>query len=145
MKTFNKVFLLFLFCHAKESQGDTAGAAAAGGEGAEGGGAVAVGGTNTRLWTGNAAIDGGILGLGAGLLGGAVLGGLLTSLVQCQCDYSLTWHDKYGRVQGACRSADYTGQVWCYSTGQGCADARHSVRFPNNPWSYQACQISGKK
>merc|ERR1712215_378463 len=33
--------------------------------------------TDTRFFTGNEAIDGGILGLGAGLLGGAVLGGAL--------------------------------------------------------------------
>merc|ERR1712098_120323 len=113
-------------------------------------------GKNTRLWTGNAAIDGGILGLGAGLLGGAVLGGLLTSqqpvtpcewcLVRCQCDYSLTWKDKYGRVQGACRTQDYTGKVWCYTAagGAGCGDARQSSRFPNNPWSYQACQAQAR-
>merc|ERR1711970_674839 len=34
-------------------------------------------GTDTRFFTGDEAIDGGILGLGAGLLGGAVLGGVL--------------------------------------------------------------------
>merc|ERR1712083_775530 len=33
--------------------------------------------TDTRFFTGNEALDGGILGLGAGLLGGAVLGGVL--------------------------------------------------------------------
>merc|ERR1712215_180054 len=33
--------------------------------------------TDTRFFTGDEAIDGGILGLGAGLLGGAVLGGVL--------------------------------------------------------------------
>merc|ERR1711915_763888 len=31
--------------------------------------------TDTRFFTGNEALDGGILGLGAGLLGGALLGG----------------------------------------------------------------------
>merc|ERR550534_3194924 len=34
--------------------------------------------TDTRFFTGNEALDGGILGLGAGLLGGAVLGGALS-------------------------------------------------------------------
>merc|ERR1712179_408302 len=99
MKAFYKVSSVFLLCHvAKETQGETAGAAAAGGAVAEEGGSAAGGRPNTRLWTGNAAIDGGIVGLGAGLLGGAVLGGLLTSLVQCQCDYSLTWHDNSGAI-----------------------------------------------
>merc|ERR1712123_6409 len=35
--------------------------------------------TDTRFFTGNEALDGGILGLGAGLLGGAVLSGALNS------------------------------------------------------------------
>merc|ERR1719499_1270415 len=35
--------------------------------------------TDTRLFTGNDAIDGGILGLGAGLLGGAVISGALNN------------------------------------------------------------------
>ena len=35
------------------------------------------GNTDTKFFTGNEGIDGGILGLGAGLLGGAVLGGVL--------------------------------------------------------------------
>merc|ERR1739838_309680 len=33
--------------------------------------------TDTKFFTGNEAIDGGIIGLGAGLLGGTVLGGIL--------------------------------------------------------------------
>ena len=33
--------------------------------------------TNTKFFTGNEGIDGGIIGLGAGLLGGAVLNGVL--------------------------------------------------------------------
>jgi len=36
-----------------------------------------------------------------------------------------------------------TGKRWCYTTGYGCQDARQSQRFPNNPWSYIACQYQG--
>merc|ERR1711953_703714 len=59
----------------------------------------------------------------------------------CQCNYQLTFQDKYGRTHGACKQADQTGRTWCYTTGgyPGCSDARQSQRFPNNPWSYQAC------
>merc|ERR1719342_441336 len=35
--------------------------------------------TDTRFFTGNEAIDGGILGLGAGLLGGAIISGALNN------------------------------------------------------------------
>merc|ERR1739844_253712 len=158
--------------------------------------------TDTRFFTGNEAIDGGILGLGAGLLGGAVLGGALNgggngcrrrrrqaegedqpglrffgleTLLgggnnnccncvgsgynngynngyntgggsgRCQCNYNLTFQDKYGQTHGACKRADETGRLWCYTTGYGCSDARQSQRFPSNPWSYQACgSFSGK-
>ena len=42
------------------------------------------------------------------------------------------------------RRPDETGRTWCYTTGGwGCSDARQSQRFPNNPWSYQACSFSG--
>merc|ERR1712083_723360 len=200
--------------------------------------------TDTRFFTGNEALDGGILGLGAGLLGGAVLGGVLNggnggngcgrrrrqadgtntwvlgALLgggsggcncgrrkrqapgedkpgtrffgldgllgggsnnnccncgynsgynngynngvnnggsngfnsgfnnpqpsnRCQCNYNLTFQDKYGDTHGACRRADETGRRWCYTTGYGCSDARQSQRFPNNPWSYQACSTQG--
>lgn len=172
--------------------------------------------TDTRfLSTGNQALDGGILGLGAGLLGGAVLSGALnnnagngcgrrrrqaegtntkflgallgggsncncgrrkrqapgenqpgtrffglenllgggnnccncgyTTGNRCQCRNDLTFQDQYGNIHGACRRADETGRVWCYTTGYGCSDARQSQRFPNNPWSYQACGFNGKK
>merc|ERR1712107_954932 len=33
--------------------------------------------------------------------------------------------------------------TWCYTNG-GCADGQPSSRFPNNPWSYQACNNYGK-
>merc|ERR1712122_417964 len=174
--------------------------------------------------TGSELIDGGLLGVGAGLLGGAVLGGVLGNnnnnnpcgrrrrrqadgkdgtdtrfflpnlggaggcncgrrkrrqapheddagtrffglenllgggnncgcncgynnggyyQVQCQCNNQLTFRDKYGNTHGACRRADETGRTWCYTYG-GCPDSRPSKRFPNNPWSYQACnQYSG--
>merc|ERR1712073_114360 len=156
--------------------------------------------TDTRffgLTSGNEAIDGGIVGVGAGLLGGNnngcncgrrrrrrqapgedgvgvrffglenLLGGgnncgcncgynqypqnnypsntyPSNSNQQqggCQCNYQLTFQDKYGRTHGACKQADQTGRTWCYTTGgyPGCSDARQSQRFPNNPWSYQAC------
>merc|ERR1719369_975205 len=171
--------------------------------------------TDARFFTGNQALDGGILGLGAGLLGGAVLSGALnnnagngcgrrrrqaegtntkflgallgggsncncgrrkrqapgenqpgtrffglenllgggnnccncgyTTGNTCQCRNDLTFQDQYGNIHGACRRADETGRVWCYTTGYGCSDARQSQRFPNNPWSYQACGFNGKK
>merc|ERR1711992_152930 len=64
---------------------------------------------------------------------------------RCQCNYQLTFQDRYGNTHGACRRADQTGRTWCYTTGgyPGCSDARQSQRFPNNPWSYQACSSSG--
>merc|ERR1712142_26826 len=54
---------------------------------------------------------------------------------RCECDYRLTFQDKYGATHGACKRADETGRRWCYTTGYGCSDARQSQRFPNNPWS----------
>merc|ERR1711892_312470 len=190
--------------------------------------------TDTRFFsTGNQAIDGGILGIGAGLLGGAVLSGALnggnngcgrrrrqadgtntkflgallgggssgcncgrkrrqapgedqpgtrffglenllgggnsnccncgynnnypsnsnnnnypsnnypSNSNSCQCNYNLTFQDQYGNTNGACKRADETGRTWCYTTGYGCSDARKSQRYPNNPWSYQACGGSG--
>merc|ERR1712079_37844 len=170
--------------------------------------------TDTRFFTGNEAIDGGILGLGAGLLGGAVISGALNnggsgcgrkrrqadgtntkflgallggnsgcncgrrrrqapgedqpgtkffglfggggnnccdcgynnnnSVNRCQCRYDLIFHDQYGNEHGACKRADETGRRWCYTTGYGCSDARQSQRYPNNPWSYQACPGNGR-
>eukprot|EP00092_Neocalanus_flemingeri_P012589 GFUD01013568.1.p1 GENE.GFUD01013568.1~~GFUD01013568.1.p1 ORF type:complete len:223 (+),score=52.64 GFUD01013568.1:208-876(+) len=177
---------------------------------------------DTRFFTGNEALDGGILGVGAGLLGGAVLGGVLGGVLngggntngcgrrrrqadepntkflgallgggsggcncgrkrrqapgedqpgtkffglenilgggsnnccncpptqsnRCQCS-NLTFQDQNGNTNGACRRADETGRLWCYTTGGfGCSDARQSQRFPNNPWSYQACNSYGRK
>merc|ERR1739845_254679 len=63
---------------------------------------------------------------------------------QCQCNNALTFQDKYGRTHGACITADNSGRKWCYTTGGylGCSDASPSKRFPNNPWSYQACSSS---
>merc|ERR1711955_112400 len=80
---------------------------------------------DTKFFTGNEAIDGGIVGLGAGLLGGAVLGSVLGG-----------GNNGCGRRR---RQADETGRRWCYTTGYGCQDARQSQRYPNNPWSYVAC------
>merc|ERR1711915_1135698 len=60
----------------------------------------------------------------------------------CQCS-SLTFRDKSGRVQGNCKTADHTGAQWCYvdtSVPSTCQDLSYtSVRFPGNPWSYEAC------
>merc|ERR1712156_395681 len=64
----------------------------------------------------------------------------------CQCDYSLTFQDQNWNTQGACRRTDNTGRTWCYTTGwsnNGCGDLQTSQRFPNNPWSYNACSYSG--
>merc|ERR1719323_1858904 len=59
----------------------------------------------------------------------------------CQCS-SLTFVDQYGTVQGNCRSADSTGALWCYvdsAYSSTCQDKQFSARFPNNPWSCEAC------
>merc|ERR1712121_339012 len=168
--------------------------------------------SDTKIFTGNEALDGGLVGAGLGLVGGSILSGLLNSnnnnpcgrrkrqapgenkpgtrffgldtllggggnnncgcncgynngynngcnsgdnsgyntgnsgfnsgntQQRCQCNYNLTFRDQYGNTHGACRRADETGRTWCYTTGgYGCSDARYSKRFPNNPWSYQAC------
>merc|ERR1712211_151162 len=61
----------------------------------------------------------------------------------CQCS-SLTFVDQYGTVQGNCRRADSTGALWCYvdsAYSSTCQDKQFSARFPNNPWSYEACAL----
>merc|ERR1739844_343096 len=63
--------------------------------------------------------------------------------VRCECDNRLVFQDKYGATHGACKRGDETGKRWCYTTGCGCQDAWQSQRFPNNPWSYIACQYQG--
>ena len=46
----------------------------------------------------------------------------------CQCS-SLVWEDKYGGVQGNCRSADHTKAKWCYvKEGSTCSDLVPSAR-----------------
>merc|ERR1739844_20230 len=45
---------------------------------------------------------------------------------RCQCNYNLTFQDKYGKTHGACKRADEIGRVWCYTTGYGCGDASQS-------------------
>merc|ERR1719308_631572 len=109
--------------------------------------------------TGSELIDGGLLGVGAGLLGGAVLGGVLgnnNNNNPCgrrrrrQADGKDGTDTRFflpnlgggggcncGRRKrrqaphGACRRADETGRAWCYTYG-GCPDSRPSKRFPNN-------------
>merc|ERR1711899_430025 len=59
----------------------------------------------------------------------------------CQCS-SLTFSDSAGVVQGNCRTVDGSGARWCYvdaALGSSCQDLTPSARFPNNPWSYEAC------
>merc|ERR1712209_310543 len=61
--------------------------------------------------------------------------------IGCQCS-PLTFVDQYGTTQGNCLSADSTGARWCYvdsAHSSSCQDLRFSARFPNNPWSYEAC------
>merc|ERR1711953_1069216 len=58
----------------------------------------------------------------------------------CQCS-SLTFRDANGVVQGNCVTVDSTGAQWCYvdPAYSSCQDLVPSKRFPNNPWSYEAC------
>merc|ERR1711922_10100 len=65
---------------------------------------------------------------------------------RCQCDYSLTFRDQNGNTYGACQRRDNTGRTWCYTTGRNnnCGDLQNSNRFPNNPWSYNACSNQGR-
>merc|ERR1711874_294057 len=58
----------------------------------------------------------------------------------CQCS-SLTFRDANGVVQGNCLTVDSTGAQWCYvdQAYSSCQDLVPSKRFPNNPWSYEAC------
>merc|ERR1712152_90111 len=61
--------------------------------------------------------------------------------IGCQCSPH-TFQDQYGTIQGNCRAADSTGARWCYvdnAHSSSCQDKRFSARFPNNPWSYEAC------
>eukprot|EP00088_Acartia_fossae_P058351 TRINITY_DN6834_c0_g1_i2.p1 TRINITY_DN6834_c0_g1~~TRINITY_DN6834_c0_g1_i2.p1 ORF type:complete len:191 (+),score=33.57 TRINITY_DN6834_c0_g1_i2:46-618(+) len=63
-------------------------------------------------------------------------------LINCGCQCSpLTFRDAKGEVQGNCRTVDGTGAQWCYvdSAHSSCQDLVPSQRFPNNPWSYEAC------
>merc|ERR1712156_531014 len=150
---------------------------------------------NTRLFTGNQALDSGLVGIGLGALGATILAPAVGNALNgggnsgfnngfnnngnsnnfntgnynqgnynqgnynrgsfntgsfnsggCQCDYSLTFQDQNWNTQGACRRTDNTGRTWCYTSGwsnNGCGDLQTSQRFPNNPWSYNACSYSG--
>merc|ERR1712014_150484 len=64
-------------------------------------------------------------------------------LINCGCQCSpLTFRDAKGEVQGNCRTVDGTGAQWCYvdsAYSSSCQDLVPSKRFPNNPWSYEAC------
>merc|ERR1719431_1982913 len=76
---------------------------------------------------------------GGNFIGGSSSSGGYNSGSRCQCT-SQTFYSN-GKVQGNCRSRDETGRVWCYTTGwnSGCGDLHSSSRYPNNPWSYNAC------
>jgi len=60
----------------------------------------------------------------------------------CQCT-QLSFTDHQGNVNGKCQSYDSGKGAWCYTTGwnSGCTDLHKSQKFPNNPWSYQACSL----
>merc|ERR1711902_141760 len=64
-------------------------------------------------------------------------------LINCGCQCSpLTFRDAKGEVQGNCLTVDGTGAQWCYvdaAHSSSCQDLVPSQRFPNNPWSYEAC------
>merc|ERR1711923_26483 len=64
-------------------------------------------------------------------------------LINCGCQCSpLTFRDAKGQVQGNCLTVDGTGAQWCYvdaAHSSSCQDLVPSQRFPNNPWSYEAC------
>merc|ERR1711872_1058087 len=94
------------------------------------------GGTDTKLF--------GLGGNNCGNFIGGGSGGGYNSGSRCQCT-SQTFYSN-GQVQGNCRSRDETGRVWCYTTGwnSGCGDLHSSSRYPNNPWSYNACSNYGK-
>ena len=57
----------------------------------------------------------------------------------CQCS-SITFLDKFGKINGNCRTADNSGAVWCYVDPRynQCADLQRSTRT-SSMWSYQAC------
>ena len=64
-----------------------------------------------------------------------------SSQVNCRCQCSsITFLDKFGNINGNCRSSDTTGAVWCYVDPRfsQCADLRRSTRTTSQ-WSYQAC------
>jgi len=63
----------------------------------------------------------------------------------CQCT-QLSFTDHHGNVNGKCQSYDSGKGSWCYTTGwnSGCTDLQSSQKFPNNPWSYQACSYNRK-
>merc|ERR1719394_439622 len=66
----------------------------------------------------------------------------------CQCS-SLTFRDKWGRLQGNCNTADNTGAVWCYvdsAYSSSCRDLVHSQRFSRQgkAWSYEACSTPSR-
>eukprot|EP00088_Acartia_fossae_P014988 TRINITY_DN1810_c1_g1_i1.p1 TRINITY_DN1810_c1_g1~~TRINITY_DN1810_c1_g1_i1.p1 ORF type:complete len:271 (+),score=49.76 TRINITY_DN1810_c1_g1_i1:147-959(+) len=79
---------------------------------------------------------------GSGSFGG---GSSFGSGCNCQCS-SLTFTSN-GQTYGNCRTPDNTGRYWCYTTGwnnNGCNDLKSSSRYPNNPWSYNACNVQGQ-
>merc|ERR1719153_1712452 len=99
-----------------------------------------VGGKDTKLFgLGGNNNCGNCGNCGGNFIGGSSSSGGYNSVSRCQCT-SQTFYNN-GKVQGNCRSRDETGRLWCYTTGwnSGCGDLRSSSRYPNNPWSYNAC------
>merc|ERR1712115_482039 len=65
-----------------------------------------------------------------------------SSLINCGCQCSsITFLDSAGVEQGNCKTVDGTGAQWRYvdHLPSSCQDMVPSERFPNNPWSYEAC------
>ena len=61
--------------------------------------------------------------------------------VNCECQCSnIEFRDKYGKLNGNCKSADTTGALWCYVDNRfnRCSDLSTSQRF-GKFWSYEAC------
>lgn len=66
-----------------------------------------------------------------------------TNTRQCRCS-QLSKTDNNGREEAKCARPDRESRrKWCYITSDSsCSDSKPSRKYPNNPWSYQACQTS---
>merc|ERR1711872_792868 len=82
-------------------------------------------GTDTRFFTGNQAIDGGIVGLGAGLLGGAVLSGALSGGTNNGCGRR--------RRQADGTNTKFLGALLGGSSGCNCGRRRRQAPGEDQP------------